>query len=249
MLPIISYPAKTFNQRPDNTIINTLIIHYTACDLEFSLKILSGNFPPHPVSCHYLIDENGDIYQLVSEQDRAWHVATGKGFWRGEDNINNVSIGIELVNPGLGEDYRHFPPSQMKSLLDLSHGILERHPIESPHVLGHSDVDPLRKTDPGYLFDWSVLAQEGIGVMPPPIDDKTPRDCYDWKIIRSMLENYGYRVEEGEEGDPLIRKVINAFAMHFCPHLYQSQDIQRIDRCLKKVCESQLLLSSIPQSS
>lgn len=161
-MQIIARPSPNYNDRAPGAI-NMLVLHYTGmASCEDALARLCD--PVAQVSAHYLIDEDGTVYQLVAEQHRAWHA--GVSFWKGERDINSRSIGIELVNPGHELGYRAFPQIQMQALADLAHEILARHPIPPDRVLGHSDVAPGRKRDPGELFDWQWLAGQGIGVWP-----------------------------------------------------------------------------------
>ncbi len=113
------------------------------------------------VSAHYLVDEDGSIYGLVGEEKRAWHA--GLSAWRGHSNINQRSIGIEIVNPGHEFGYRPFPAAQMKMVTMLCRDILARRQIPQRNVVAHSDIAPVRKEDPGELFDWKTLAKLGIG--------------------------------------------------------------------------------------
>jgi N-acetylmuramoyl-L-alanine amidase len=139
------------------------------------------------VSAHYCIDEDGAITRLVPEDMRAWHA--GISYWRGETDINARSIGIELVNPGHEFGYQPFPEVQITALTLLASAILRRHPIPPRNVVGHSDIAPSRKRDPGELFDWQRLARVGIGLWPEPVGAApggTPK----------MLAEYGYRAEE-----------------------------------------------------
>ncbi|MEX2202220.1 MAG: N-acetylmuramoyl-L-alanine amidase, partial [Dongiaceae bacterium] len=143
--------------------VDILLLHYTGMvAAEAALKRLCD--PVARVSAHYLIDEDGTLWQLVGEDRRAWHA--GVSFWAGESDINARSIGIELQNPGHEFGYRAFPEPQMKTLIELAQGILQRHPIPASRVIGHSDVAPTRKEDPGELFDWQRLAAAGIGLWP-----------------------------------------------------------------------------------
>ena len=142
------------------------------------------------VSAHYMVDEDGEVFRLVDEADRAWHA--GVAFWRGETDINARAIGVELVNPGHEFDYRAFPPPQMAALSGLCRDILARHDIPARNVVGHSDIAPRRKTDPGELFDWAGLAAGGIGLWPknedvPPIGEDAVGD-----VLRAI----GYEVED-----------------------------------------------------
>lgn len=156
-------PSPNCEPRPPGTAIDTLVIHYTGMrNAEEALARLCD--PAASVSAHYMIDEDGTVSRLVPEQMRAWHA--GVSSWRGETNINDRSIGIELVNPGHEFGYRRFPQAQMESLVLLVKDVLARHPIPASRILAHSDVAPLRKRDPGELFDWAFLARAGIGLWP-----------------------------------------------------------------------------------
>ena len=159
--------------------------------------------PGSEVSAHYLIDEAGEIFALVDEENRAWHA--GVSSWRGEANVNSRSIGIELVNPGHEFGYRPFPAAQMAALADLAQGIVARWPIPARNVVGHSDVAPRRKQDPGELFDWYWLARRGIGLWPKP----GPSAGGD---AAAMLADYGYEIS-----DPQAALV--AFQRHFRPSI------------------------------
>jgi N-acetylmuramoyl-L-alanine amidase len=136
-----------------------VIIHYTGMKSgEAALTRMCD--PQTKVSAHYMVEEDGRVFQLVDEAKRAWHA--GVSFWDGRDNINKYSIGIELVNPGHEWGYRPFPEAQIAALLELLEGISKRHPIKVEYVLGHSDVAPSRKQDPGELFPWDRLVDAGF---------------------------------------------------------------------------------------
>ena len=143
--------------------IDMLVVHYTGMEsAQGALDRLCD--PAAEVSCHYLIDEDGTLYALVPENRRAWHA--GAAYWRGQTDINSRSIGIELVNPGHEFGYRPFPASQIAALTALGTDIVARHPIPPRNVVGHSDVAPVRKQDPGELFPWASLAHHDLGVWP-----------------------------------------------------------------------------------
>ena len=147
-------PSPNFGPRAPDKPIDILLIHYTGMEsAEAALDRLCD--PAAQVSAHYLIEEDGTIWSLVDEQHRAWHA--GIAYWAGETDINSRSIGIELVNPGHELGYRPFPMPQMEALAGLAREILARHTIPNHRVLGHSDVAPERKCDPGELFDWAWL--------------------------------------------------------------------------------------------
>ena len=180
MRAAIERPSPNHDARPAGKPIDILLLHYTGMrDAEAALRRLTD--PAAKVSSHYLIDEDGATYRLVDEGRRAWHA--GVSYWGGERDINGVSIGIELVNPGHEFGYRPFPQPQMEALVELGRAILARHPIPPARVLGHSDVAPTRKTDPGELFDWRALAEAGIGLWPTPPRDRTtsPRSSGRWR--------------------------------------------------------------------
>ncbi len=142
-----------------------LVLHYTGMQsAEAALNRLCD--PAARVSAHYVVEEDGAIWQLVPEARRAFHA--GRSCWEGEHDLNFVSIGIEIVNPGHEWGYRAFPEEQMAAVEYLCRDILSRRPIPPHRVVGHSDIAPDRKTDPGEAFDWPRLARAGIGIWPEP---------------------------------------------------------------------------------
>jgi N-acetylmuramoyl-L-alanine amidase len=188
------------NHGPRRAPVDMLVIHYTGMDsAAMALDRLCD--PASEVSAHYLIGEDGTVWRLVAEDRRAWHA--GRSFWAGETDINSRSIGIELANPGHGPNYRPFPDAQMTALERLAQGILARHPIRSHLVLGHADVAPGRKQDPGELFDWRRLAAAGIGLWP---DISTTGGA---GTFAADMRTYGY-----EDASPAT---ISAFQQHFRP--------------------------------
>jgi N-acetylmuramoyl-L-alanine amidase len=148
------------NVRP----INMLVLHYTG--MQSAAAALDRLCDPAArVSAHYLVEEEGSTWRLVPEARRAFHA--GVSCWQGESDLNWVSIGVEIVNPGHEWGYRPFPAAQMTAVEGLCRDLLARHPIPSYRVVGHSDIAPDRKSDPGELFDWLRLARAGIGLWPP----------------------------------------------------------------------------------
>ena len=143
--------------------IDMLVLHYTGMTTAAAaLNRLCD--PAARVSAHYFVEENGAIWRLVPETQRAFHA--GHSCWRGEGNLNTVSIGVEIVNPGHEWGYRAFPGEQMTAVEQLCCDILSRTSIPPHRVVGHSDIAPDRKSDPGELFDWPGLARAGIGIWP-----------------------------------------------------------------------------------
>jgi N-acetylmuramoyl-L-alanine amidase len=162
MTPIAA-PSPNFDARtrpPD-----MIVLHYTGMRTgEAALARLRD--PAAKVSAHYLVEEDGRIFTLVAEERRAWHA--GASFWRGERNVNGASIGIEIVNPGHEHGYRPFPDAQIEAVIDLVADIRSRWTIADERILGHSDVAPQRKEDPGELFPWRRLAEAGHGLWAAP---------------------------------------------------------------------------------
>ena len=152
-LPIIDCPSPNYSDRKGREI-SLVIIHYTGMlTCEASLERLCDE--TSEVSAHYLIDEDGTLFKLVPEDCRAWHAGVSE--WQGETDINSVSIGIELQNPGHEHGYQGFPAAQITSLIALLKDIQNRHAITSDQIIGHEDVAPGRKCDPGDKFPWDQV--------------------------------------------------------------------------------------------
>src|SRR5215468_7605155 len=189
----VDMPSPNHDDR-GGVAIDMLVLHYTGMQ---SAKVALDRLcdPVAKVSAHYSIDEDGTVYSHVPEARRAWHA--GVSFWAGATDINARSIGIELVNPGHTCGYRPFPEAQMRALEELARSILARHSIPAHRVLGHSDVAPARKIDPGELFDWRRLARAGIGLWPETlaIPDPGPADTpLELSDVQSKLGRFGYGV-------------------------------------------------------
>ncbi len=165
-LKYIECPSPNFGERkaiPGLPRIAYVVLHYTGMkSAEDALARLAD--PAAQVSAHYVVDDDGLIYRMVPEDARAWHA--GVSYWRGVRDLNSVSIGIEITNPGHDYGYRDFPASQIASVDALVRDILARRNLSAAAVIGHSDIAPVRKIDPGELFPWQHLAENGIGVWP-----------------------------------------------------------------------------------
>ncbi|MDG2286952.1 MAG: N-acetylmuramoyl-L-alanine amidase [Alphaproteobacteria bacterium] len=232
-------PSPNHGARPDDAQIDMLVLHYTGMrSRDEALERLCD--PAAEVSAHYLIDEAGGAFQLVDEDRRAWHA--GRATWSGEADINSCSIGIELVNPGHEFGYRAFPNQQMEALESLCANILARHPIPACRVLGHSDVAPSRKEDPGELFDWRRLALAGIGVWPKPDPMRVGHKAGSVEALRADLARLGYAIEVGGQMDYELRSVILAFQRHWLPdHMTGARDPLtrwRLDSILKSFADT-----------
>jgi N-acetylmuramoyl-L-alanine amidase len=215
----LSFSSPNFDDRKD-ALIDTLVLHYTDMTSAHDALVHLCN-PESKVSSHYLVDESGEIYQLVDEAKRAWHA--GESYWRGHSNINSRSIGIEIANPGHSHGYRAFPELQMQSVIELCHGIIARHGIPARNIVGHSDVAFLRKTDPGELFDWPRLARAAIGVFPfgaqPMLGSSLMRGDNGKKVIRlqTALSNWGYGLKLDGDYGPKTEQCVIAFQRHYRP--------------------------------
>ncbi len=203
---MIKYPSPNHGPRHSNTI-DMLVIHYTGMQsAQGALERLCD--PAAQVSAHYLIDEDGTLYALVNENLRAWHA--GLSFWRGHTDINSRSIGIELVNPGHEYGYRQFPQPQVDALIELGLNLVKRHPIPARNVVGHSDIAPSRKQDPGELFPWPNLALRGLGAWP------RAEACGDLPLM-DALTLWGYDVADEQAA-------ITAFQRHYRPSAINGRD-------------------------
>lgn len=221
--PLVSaiHPAENREPRRGCSKPSLLILHYTGMSsaakaVEWLARAESG------VSCHYVIDEAGQITQLVPESLRAWHA--GASFWRGETDINSHSIGIEIQNPGHQHGYPDFPAAQMEAVIALGKDITRRHDMAADAVLAHSDVAPGRKIDPGEKFNWMLLAKAGLGlwVRPSPIRPEDPglglaQGGVCVARAQEHLAAYGYGIEPTGVLDEVTEKVLKAFQAHFRP--------------------------------
>ena len=182
-------PSPNYNVRLRP--ISILVIHYTGMpDAEEAIQLLAS--PESGVSCHYFVHEDGRIVQMVEETDRAWHAGAGR--WRGSDDVNSASIGIEVQNPGHEWGYRAFPARQMEALVRLTATIKARHNIDRADVIGHADLAPARKEDPGELFDWGLLARHRIALGPPDMLLADP--CWPDGAFGLALERFGYDITD-----------------------------------------------------
>ena len=202
-------PSPNRDARPPGAAIDCLVFHYTGmASAAAAIERLCD--PAARVSAHYVVDEAGVVTGLVAEDYRAWHA--GISMWEGRQGLNDVSIGIEVVNPGHEFGYRPFPPPQVVALIELAREILARHNIPPTRVVGHSDIAPDRKRDPGELFPWPRLASEGVGLWPREAPSVPP----DQMTARSLLAQIGYPVGSDESG---LGLALVAFQRRFRPLL------------------------------
>ncbi|MDX5594022.1 N-acetylmuramoyl-L-alanine amidase [Pseudovibrio sp. SPO723] len=212
-------PSPNHNERA--MPVDMLVLHYTGMpDHDEALARLCD--PRSEVSAHYVVMEDGSIYQCVPEGRRAWHA--GKAWWKGETDINSCSIGIEIANVGHDGGLPEYPEAQIEALIGLCKDILSRHDIPPARVLGHSDVAPDRKIDPGEKFPWERLYNESIGhfvaeKMQPQSsgffqrgDEGAPIEA-----IQALLGLYGYHIRQSGVFDQKTYQAVVAFQRHFRP--------------------------------
>lgn len=195
--------------------VSMVVLHYTGMQTaEAALERMCD--AAAEVSAHYMIDEDGTVTALVPEGLRAWHA--GRAYWRGITDVNSASVGIELVNPGHEFGYRPFPEAQMEALLPLLADIVKRHDIPRANVVGHSDVAPARKEDPGELFDWDLLAGHHLALPKPEVTLGDPFENEGAFMLG--LERYGYDISDGPAA-------IRAFQRRWRPELIDGElDLQ-----------------------
>lgn len=207
--------------------VRFLVMHYTQSNEARSLATLTGD----DVSVHYVVPpaprvENGEpvVYQLVPESQRAWHAGVSE--WQGATELNAASIGIENVNAGpvdtpAGRTWQPYPPAQVDALIKLSKDIVTRYNLPPTRVMGHSDIAPQRKTDPGPAFPWKTLYDAGIGAWPDAatvslhLAGRDPMSPVDVAALEQKLQRYGYDTATDGVLDDRARRVIGAFQMHF----------------------------------
>ena len=206
---IIDCPSPNFDER--RLPVSMLVLHYTGM-ADAASAIARLRDPEAKVSAHYLVAEDGQVLRMVDEAKRAWHA--GRAYWRGVTDVNGASIGVEIVNPGHEFGYRPFPEPQMDSLIPLVADIVRRHSIRPPYVVGHSDVAPDRKQDPGELFDWGRLAKLGLA-MPRPTANLVDPLWTDGGFLLA-LERYGYDVRKPGAA-------VRAFQRRFRPELVDGE--------------------------
>lgn len=206
---ITQHPSPNFGERPSGRV-DMLLLHYTgmASGAEAIARLCDESAQ---VSAHYVVEEDGHVLQLVDEYKRAWHA--GVGSWQGHTDINSISIGIEIVNGGhdfLGPDgsLKPFPPAQIQVVMELVASIKARWGIAADRVIGHSDIAPTRKTDPGEHFPWATLAANGL-CAPIPTGCNDTEDA-DHAALVQGLAAYGYDVADEAAA-------ITAFQRHFRP--------------------------------
>ncbi|MBG5920626.1 N-acetylmuramoyl-L-alanine amidase [Providencia vermicola] len=221
-----SYPSRNTSER-----VQYVVLHYTVSNDDYSIYLLTKG----QVSSHYLIpsqptqkDNRPVVLQLVPEELKAWHA--GDSHWRYHSGLNDISIGIEIVNAGFSVDkkgnktWAPFNQSQISALIPLVKDIMQRYNIPAQNIVGHSDIAPLRKEDPGRAFPWETLAKQGIGAWPDAatvtnyLSGRSAYEPGNVLLLQKALRFYGYaEVPLSGQLDAQTQKIIRAFQMHFRP--------------------------------
>jgi N-acetylmuramoyl-L-alanine amidase len=215
---VIEAPSPNFDARVGPPDI--LVLHYTGMQTgPAALDRLRD--PEAKVSSHYMVEEDGRIFRLVPEERRAWHA--GVSYWKGERNINGVSIGVEIVNPGHEFGYRPFPDAQITAVIELVADIRNRWTIADDRIVGHSDVAPERKDDPGELFPWKRLAQAGHGlwVEAPAAPGQPIAEGEESAAVFALQAGFtrlGYDLPPSGQFDAATKAVVTAFQRHWRQH-------------------------------
>ena len=224
-MQVIDAPSPNFNDR--SLPITMIVLHYTGMETgEAAIERLRD--PAAKVSSHYLVAEDGIVLRLVDEDKRAWHA--GRSHWRGVKDINSASVGIEIVNPGHEWGYRPFPDEQIAAVIRLVHEIKDRYGITRGNVVGHSDIAPARKLDPGELFPWGKLARLRLA-LPRPTKNLMDPGWTDGGFLLA-LERFGYDVEDGPAA-------VTAFQRRFRPEM--------VDGIIDAECRMLLLALLLPK--
>ncbi len=237
-------PSLNFNDRKAS--IDMLILHYTGMGSgEEALARMQD--PAAEVSAHYMVWEDGQISQLVDEDKRAWHA--GVGSWQGDTDLNSCSIGIEIVNGGHNVPLADgslppYPEVQIEAVIALSKAIIARHKIPQSRIVGHSDIAPLRKEDPGEHFPWHVLAEAGIGLWPELAEKVRPLELIGRGLglgdkgasvqrLQDMLTRIGYGLPTGGTYEAQTEAAVRAFQRHWLPERLTGQaDLETLRRII-----------------
>jgi N-acetylmuramoyl-L-alanine amidase len=244
-----TYPSPHFNQR-----IFCLVFHYTALNFEKSLRVLTD--PKTQVSAHYLvpeasIDKARKVFQLVKEEARAWHA--GVSYWQKRTNLNDISVGIEMVNLGYEDDdtgkrtWFSFTDYQIESVVALAKNIIQRYEIHPTCIIGHSDIAPGRKVDPGPLFPWKKLYTQGVGAWfdekaVKKIIEKNDSNKIDIEELQRNLFIYGYDIEITGMLDKHTTTILQTFQMHFRPNDYSGNPDAETAAILENLIEKYFLI-------
>lgn len=223
-LRIIDAPSPNFNERLHP--LDMLVLHYTGME-DGPSALAKMRDPKSEVSAHYMVEEDGTVFRLVAEDKRAWQA--GRSWWRGDEDLNSRSIGIEIVNGGHDYGLPPYPDVQIAAVIELCQGILSRWPIPQTRVVGHSDIAPERKEDPGELFPWKRLADAGVGLWPAQAGKRRGETLKAGDSgeavsrLQRSLACIGYKLNATGVFDDATAAVVRAFQRRFRPSAVTSE--------------------------
>lgn len=229
------YPSPNFDERPPGAAIDALILHYTgmATGAEALTQLANADAK---VSAHYCVDESGAVFGMIDEAKRAWHA--GLSYWAGQQRLNDVSVGVEIINTGHAHGLKPFPDAQIAAVINLSLKVMGRHDIPSARVLAHSDIAPTRKQDPGELFPWERLSKAGVGLWPeagvPRLIGQRPPLI----TAQHLLADWGYEADATGALDMATAAATAAFQRRYRPRrvdgVFDADCAQRIASLLEQ---------------
>jgi N-acetylmuramoyl-L-alanine amidase len=254
-MKITENPSHNFSNRKTGAKINSIVLHYTGM-VSFEAAINRMKNPDFEVSAHYCVDVDGSVHRLVEDKYKAWH--SGESFWRGIDKLNDYSVGIEIANKGHQYGYEKFSDEQIKSVTELCRLIIKNNPdIDQRNIVGHSDIAPDRKEDPGELFPWGHLANNGIGIYhtinygdefhyrEPSINDgESGKEIGE---LQRKLSVIGYKIQKSTIFDEQTKKVVAAFYRRFIPERISLSENTRYPENIKWDGLSDVVLNDLFQ--
>lgn len=254
-MKIIANPSLNYSDRKKGSKINSIVLHYTGM-VSFEDAVTKMKDGSYEVSSHYCIDTDGKTQQLVEEKYKAWHAGTSH--WRGMDSMNDFSIGIEIANRGHEFGYSKFPDEQIESVIKLCKFICAKHPeIDQRNVVGHSDIAPERKEDPGELFPWKTLYENGIGIYHTieygkDFHYREPffslnEEGKDVGEVQRKLAALGYKIQRSTIFDEQTKKVVAAFYRRFIPERISLSENARYPENIKWDQLSDVVLNDLFQ--
>ena len=236
---IYNFKSPNFDRRKPKSKIKYIILHYTAMgSIRETIEHLCNK--KSMVSCHYLISKKGKIYRLVNDEKRAWHA--GKSNWKNVKDINSHSLGIELQNTGHLLKFENYGKYQIDGLILLLKILKKKYNIGKSSILGHSDVAPLRKIDPGEKFPWKLLNEHNLVYIPKSdnkiiLEKKKKLDLKNILIFKKKLKKIGYNIKINKKNDIELKKFTKAFQMHFQQNFVTGYPNKESLNIAKKLCK------------
>ena len=219
---IHKYKSSNFNKRVKNSSPKLIILHYTAM-FSFSEALIHLSNPKNKVSSHFLVSKKGNIFNLVDVKFRAWHA--GMSYWKKIKDINSNSIGIEIDNSGHLHKFENYKKEQIKSLMKLLKYLIKKFKIHPINIIGHSDIAPYRKIDPGEKFPWRILYKNKLAFLPKKLIKSKSQSLEKYFLSKSLKDNksktihmlkiIGYEVRPSLKSSFNFSMLIKAYQMHF----------------------------------